>query len=132
MSKETLNFQTETSELLNLVIHSIYTHKEIFLRELVSNASDAIDKLKFLSITDKSLLEGDQEFKIEISASKDKKIMKISDNGIGMNHDELVGNLGTIAKSGSKAFMNALKESKKQSDLEIIGQFGVGFIPLLW
>jgi molecular chaperone HtpG len=127
MSKETLNFQTETSELLNLVIHSIYTHKEIFLRELVSNASDAIDKLKFLSITDKSLLEGDQEFKIEISASKDKKILKISDNGIGMNHDELVSNLGTIAKSGSKAFMNALKESKKQSDLEIIGQFGVGF-----
>lgn len=127
MSKETLNFQTETSELLNLVIHSIYTHKEIFLRELVSNASDAIDKLKFLSITDKELLGGDQDFKIEITASKDKKVLKISDNGIGMNHDELVSNLGTIAKSGSKAFMNALKESKKQSDLEIIGQFGVGF-----
>ncbi|WP_319370402.1 molecular chaperone HtpG [uncultured Ilyobacter sp.] len=127
MSKETLNFQTETSELLNLVIHSIYTHKEIFLRELVSNASDAIDKLKFLSITDKNLLDGDQEFKIEISMSKDKNMLKISDNGIGMNHDELISNLGTIARSGSKAFMNALKESKKQSDLEIIGQFGVGF-----
>lgn len=127
MSKETLSFQTETSELLNLVIHSIYTHKEIFLRELVSNASDAIDKLRFLSVTDNNLLEGDKDFKIEISASRDKKILKISDNGIGMNHDELVNNLGTIAKSGSKAFMNALKESKKQSDLEIIGQFGVGF-----
>jgi molecular chaperone HtpG len=127
MLKETLEFQTETSELLNLVIHSIYTHKEIFLRELISNASDAIDKLKFLSITDKNLLEEDEDFKINIFTSKDENFIKISDNGIGMNHDELISNLGTIARSGSKAFMNALKESQKKSDLDIIGQFGVGF-----
>lgn len=127
MSKETLEFQTETSELLNLVIHSIYTHKEIFLRELISNASDAIDKLKFLSITDKTLIEENEDFEIDIFTSKDENFIKISDNGIGMNHDELITNLGTIAKSGSKAFMNALKESKQQSDLDIIGQFGVGF-----
>lgn len=125
--KETLNFQTETSELLNLMIHSIYTHKEIFLRELISNASDAIDKLKYLSIDDNSLLEGDSEFKIEIYLDKKAETIRIIDNGIGMDHEDLINNLGTVARSGSKAFMKALKDAQTEGDVEVIGQFGVGF-----
>ncbi len=125
--KETLNFQTETSELLNMMIHSIYTHKEIFLRELISNASDAIDKLKYLSINENNLLEGDSEFKIELYLDEKAKTIKIIDNGLGMNHDDLIENIGTVAKSGSKAFMRAMDEAKKNDDMDIIGQFGVGF-----
>ncbi|MGL6153547.1 MAG: molecular chaperone HtpG [Cetobacterium sp.] len=127
MIKETRAFQAETKELLNLMIHSIYTHKEIFLRELISNASDAIDKLKFKSLTDTNILSADEELKIELKADKDKKIFIIKDNGIGMTFDEVSENIGTIAKSGSKAFMKNLEEAKKTGDLNIIGQFGVGF-----
>lgn len=128
MHKETLNFQTETKELLNLMIHSIYTHKEIFLRELISNASDALDKLKFKALTDQNILKDDNEFKIEIFINKEKNTITIKDNGIGMTHEEVVSNIGTIAKSGSREFTEALKEAKKNNnDLSIIGQFGVGF-----
>jgi molecular chaperone HtpG len=128
MTKEVKNFQTETKELLNLVTHSIYTHKEIFLRELISNASDAIDKMRFLSLTNPEILEGDEKFKIELIRDEKKKILTLKDNGIGMNHDDVVSNIGTIAKSGSKAFLSQLKKSKEQSDeVDIIGQFGVGF-----
>ncbi|MCS5421115.1 MULTISPECIES: molecular chaperone HtpG [Psychrilyobacter] len=128
MHKETLNFQTETKELLNLMIHSIYTHKEIFLRELISNASDALDKLKFKALTDQNILKNDNEFKIEIFINKEKNTITIKDNGIGMTHEEVVSNIGTIAKSGSREFTQALKEAKNNNnDLSVIGQFGVGF-----
>lgn len=127
MKKETKVFQAETKELLNLMIHSIYTHKEIFLRELISNASDAIDKLKFKSLTDNNILNGSEELSIKISSDPDKRVLTITDNGIGMTFDEVNENIGTIAKSGSKAFINSLEEAKKQKDLNIIGQFGVGF-----
>ncbi len=128
MHKETLNFQTETKELLNLMIHSIYTHKEIFLRELISNASDALDKLKFKALTEPNILKDNNEFKIEIFVNKEKNTITIKDNGIGMTHDEVISNIGTIAKSGSRAFTEALKEAKNnKDDLSIIGQFGVGF-----
>jgi molecular chaperone HtpG len=125
--KETMQFQTETKKLLDMMIHSIYTHKEIFLRELISNASDAIDKLKFNPITDTHILGDDTEFKIEIVTDKDARTITIKDNGIGMTKEEVVTNIGTIAKSGSKDFMEKLKEAKENKEMEIIGQFGVGF-----
>ncbi len=109
------------------MIHSIYTHKEIFLRELISNASDAIDKLKYLSIEDNSLLEGDSEFYIDVFLDKKAGTIKIVDNGIGMDHDDLLNHLGTVARSGSKAFMRAMEEAEKANDIDVIGQFGVGF-----
>ncbi len=109
------------------MIHSIYTHKEIFLRELISNASDAIDKLKYLSIEDNSLLEGDSEFYIDVFLDKEAGTIRIVDNGIGMDHDDLLNHLGTVAKSGSKAFMRAMEEAEKVNDIDVIGQFGVGF-----
>ena len=118
MRKEEKIFKAETKELLNLMIHSIYTNKEIFLRELISNANDAIDKLKFQSLTDNDILKGDDKFKIEITVDKD--------NGIGMTYDEVDENIGTIAKSGSKVFKEQLEAAKK-ADIDIIGQFGVGF-----
>ncbi len=129
MSKETGNkkicsFQAETKELLNLMINSLYTHKEIFLRELISNASDALDKAHFKSLTDHELLGGDYELKIEIDVNKDNKTLSISDNGIGMAYDEVIENIGTIAKSGTREFVEKLKES---DDIDLIGQFGVGF-----
>lgn len=127
MIKETRAFQAETKELLNLMIHSIYTHKEIFLRELISNASDALDKLKFKSLTENNIVGSTENLKIEIKIDKDKKELIIKDNGIGMTIDEVVENIGTIAKSGSKAFLANLEEAKKTGDLNIIGQFGVGF-----
>lgn len=126
MRKEAKVFQAETKELLNLMIHSIYTNKEIFLRELISNASDAIDKLKFESLTNSEILEEDRDFKITISVDKDKKEITISDNGIGMTYEEVAENIGTIAKSGSKAFKEKLENISKD-DIDIIGQFGVGF-----
>lgn len=128
MNKEQRSFQAETKQLLDLMIHSIYTHREIFLRELISNASDAIDKVKFKSLTDSALLEGDSEFGIEISFDKDKRTLSIKDNGIGMSYEEVTEHIGTIAKSGSKAFTQALKEkNESNSEIDIIGQFGVGF-----
>jgi len=108
------------------MIHSIYTNKEIFLRELISNANDAIDKLKFKSLTDTDILKADDKFKIEISVDKDNRTLTITDNGIGMTYEEVDDNIGTIAKSGSKLFKEQLEEAKK-GDIDIIGQFGVGF-----
>ena len=126
MKKEEKIFKAETKELLNLMIHSIYTNKEIFLRELISNANDAIDKLKFKSLTDTDILKGDDKFKINISVDKENRTLTISDNGIGMTYEEVDDNIGTIAKSGSKLFKEQLEEAKK-GDIDIIGQFGVGF-----
>jgi molecular chaperone HtpG len=127
--KETRQFQTEVQQLLNLIINSLYSHREIFLRELVSNASDAIDKLRFKAQTDAALLGDDTEFKIELAVDKDKNTLTISDNGIGMTYEEVLDNIGTIAKSGTAAFIKALEQSKTESTLspEMIGQFGVGF-----
>ena len=126
MKKEEKIFKAETKELLNLMIHSIYTNKEIFLRELISNANDAIDKLKFQSLTDTDILKGNDKFRIDISIDKDNRTLTINDNGIGMTYEEVDDNIGTIAKSGSKLFKEQLEEAKK-GDIDIIGQFGVGF-----
>ena len=126
MKKEEKIFKAETKELLNLMIHSIYTNKEIFLRELISNANDAIDKLKFQSLTDTDILKDNDKFRIDISVDKDNRTLTISDNGIGMTYEEVDDNIGTIAKSGSKLFKEQLEEAKK-GDIDIIGQFGVGF-----
>lgn len=131
MSKKTMKFKTEVSQLLDLVIHSLYSNKEIFIRELVSNSSDAIDKIRLEGLKDRAILEGDENFKIKINFSSDANTITISDNGIGMNYDELINNIGTIAKSGTKEFINKLKEMKEKgedkSEAELIGQFGVGF-----
>ena len=124
--KETKQFQTESKELLNLMINSIYSNNEIFLRELISNASDAIDKYRFQALNSKGEIPL-KDFEINIKADKKKRTITITDNGIGMNKDDLVNNLGTIAKSGSKDFASKLKEAKEKQDLNIIGQFGVGF-----
>lgn len=126
MRKESKAFQAETKELLNLMINSIYTNKEIFLRELISNASDAIDKLKFTALTNSEILGENSEFKITLTIDKDKREITITDNGIGMTYDEVAENIGTIAKSGSKAFKEKL-ENVSKDDVDIIGQFGVGF-----
>lgn len=126
MRKESKAFQAETKELLNLMINSIYTNKEIFLRELISNASDAIDKLKFTALTNSEILGENNEFKITLAVDKDKREITITDNGIGMTYDEVAENIGTIAKSGSKAFKEKLENISKD-DVDIIGQFGVGF-----
>ena len=124
--KETKEFQTESKELLNLMINSIYSNNEIFLRELISNASDAIDKYRFQALSSKGEMPLN-DFEINIKADKKKRTITITDNGIGMNKEDLVNNLGTIAKSGSKDFASKLKEAKEKQDLNIIGQFGVGF-----
>lgn len=118
-------FKSESKRLLDLMINSIYTHKEIFLREIISNASDAIDKLCFISLTDDKVGMDRSDFKITINADKEKRILTITDNGIGMDKDDLENNLGTIASSGSYKFKNEMEE--KQDDIDIIGQFGVGF-----
>lgn len=125
MRKEEKIFQAETKELLNLMIHSIYTNQEIFLRELISNASDALDKFKFQSLTDDNLDQG-EALEIRLSIDKEKRQISIEDNGIGMTYEEVDENIGTIAKSGSKAFREKLEAAKK-SEIDIIGQFGVGF-----
>lgn len=126
---EKFEFKSEVSQLLNIIINSLYSHPEIFLRELISNASDAIDKLRFKSQTDPDILDDDTEFKIKISVDKEKRVLIVSDNGIGMTRQELIENLGTIAKSGTAAFMKALSDAKTKQGLteELIGQFGVGF-----
>jgi molecular chaperone HtpG len=124
--KETRGFQTEAKQLLHLMIHSLYSNREIFLRELVSNASDAADKLRFEAVSNGELYDGDTELKIRISFDKDAKTLTISDNGIGMSRDEVIENLGTIAKSGTAQFMQKLSGDQKK-DAQLIGQFGVGF-----
>lgn len=123
---ETLGFQTEVSQLLHLVTHSLYSHKEIFLRELIANASDAIDKLRFLALSDNSLYDGNGDLKVQISFDADANTVTLTDNGIGMSREELIDHLGTIAKSGTKAFFNQLSGDAGK-DSELIGQFGVGF-----
>jgi molecular chaperone HtpG len=129
MEKQVREFQAETKQLLNLMVHSIYTNREIFLRELISNASDAIDKIRFQSLTNVELLEGDSEFQIFLEVDETNHTLTISDNGIGMTYDEVVENIGTIAKSGTKAFLEKMQTqaAEKQSAAELIGQFGVGF-----
>ena len=127
--KETHQFKTEVQQLLKLIINSLYSNKEIFIRELISNASDAIDKLRFKSQTDPGILGDDTEFKIKLSADGIKQTFEVADNGIGMTYDEVLENIGTIAKSGTGAFLEALTLSKDKDLLapELIGQFGVGF-----
>ncbi|KJZ66506.1 molecular chaperone HtpG [Pseudomonas fluorescens] len=124
--KETLGFQTEVKQLLHLMIHSLYSNKEIFLRELISNASDAVDKLRFEALSKPELLEGGAELKIRVSFDKDAKTVTLEDNGIGMSRDDAITHLGTIAKSGTADFMKHLSGDQKK-DSHLIGQFGVGF-----
>lgn len=125
-TKQTHEFQTEVSQLLNLMIHSLYSNKEIFLRELISNASDAIDKLKFESLSNKKLIEKGQELGIQIDTDEKAKTITITDNGIGMTEQEVMDNIGTIANSGTKKFLEGLDKDQAQ-DSNLIGQFGVGF-----
>lgn len=124
--QETLNFQAEVKQLLHLVVHSLYSNKEIFLRELISNASDAADKLRFEALTDPALYESDADLKITVAFDEKEKTITISDNGIGMSRDEVIENLGTIAKSGTREFLAHLTGDQKK-DAHLIGQFGVGF-----
>lgn len=124
--KETLGFQTEVKQLLHLMIHSLYSNKEIFLRELISNASDAVDKLRFEALAKPELLEGGADLKIRVSFDKDARTVTIEDNGIGMNREEVIAHLGTIAKSGTADFLKNLSGDQKK-DSHLIGQFGVGF-----
>jgi len=123
---ETRGFETEVNQLLDLMIHSLYSNKEIFLRELISNASDACDRLRFTAISDASLYEEDIELKIKISYDKDNRSITISDNGIGMTREEVIDHIGTIAKSGTRAFLDSITGDEK-NDAKLIGQFGVGF-----
>ncbi|MBK7050071.1 MAG: molecular chaperone HtpG [Rhodoferax sp.] len=126
MTKQTLSFQAEVAQLLHLVTHSLYSNKEIFLRELISNASDACDKLRFEAINDGGLYENDSELKVKVTFDKDAKTLTITDNGIGMSAQEAIDHLGTIAKSGTKDFVSKLSGDQK-ADSQLIGQFGVGF-----
>ncbi|AIR63375.1 MULTISPECIES: molecular chaperone HtpG [Cedecea] len=124
--QETRGFQSEVKQLLHLMIHSLYSNKEIFLRELISNASDAADKLRFRALSDANLYEGDGELRVRVSFNKDNRTLTIADNGIGMTRDEVIDHLGTIAKSGTKAFLESMG-SDQAKDSQLIGQFGVGF-----
>ncbi|MDT7519321.1 molecular chaperone HtpG [Rhodoferax sp. TBRC 17660] len=126
MTKQTMNFQAEVAQLLHLVTHSLYSNKEIFLRELISNASDACDKLRFEAINNSGLYENDPELKVKVTFDKDAKTLTITDNGIGLSMQEAIDNLGTIAKSGTKDFVSKLSGDQK-ADSNLIGQFGVGF-----
>jgi molecular chaperone HtpG len=125
-TQETRGFQAEVKELLNLMIHSLYSNKEIFLRELISNASDAADKLRFEALTDNALMENDAELKIRVSYDPKARTVTVTDNGIGMSRDEVIANIGTIAKSGTREFLASLT-GDQQKDANLIGQFGVGF-----
>jgi len=124
--KQTHSFQTEVNQLLHLMVHSLYSNKEIFLRELISNAADACDKLRFNAVSDDTLYAGDSELKIRISMDPDNKTLTISDNGIGMTEEEVIQNLGTIAKSGTAEFLKQMNQDQKSAS-NLIGQFGVGF-----
>ena len=124
--KETLGFQTEVRQLLQLMIHSLYSNKEIFLRELISNASDAADKLRFEALAKPDLMDDQKDLSITIEVDKKKQTLSLIDNGIGMSRDELIDNLGTIAKSGTAEFLSKITGDKKE-DAQLIGQFGVGF-----
>jgi molecular chaperone HtpG len=127
MSTRKLKFKTELNQLMEIIVHSLYSHREVFLRELISNASDAIDKLRFNALTDKSLVEGDTDWQIRLVPDKDAGTLTISDNGVGMTEETVIRELGTIARSGTKAFLESAKEAKGQPSPDLIGQFGVGF-----
>src|SRR6185436_17039951 len=131
MKMEKLGFQAEVSRLLDIVAHALYSDRAVFLCELISNASDTCDKLRYLSLTEPGLIADDPEFGITVTLDKDNKALTVSDNGIGMNREDLISHLGTIARSGSAQFVQALEESKgkegKSKDVSLIGQFGVGF-----
>jgi molecular chaperone HtpG len=130
MNKSTTHkFETEITQLLDHMIHSLYSKKEIFLRELISNASDAIDKRRFEALTDANLLPDEKEMRVRISLDKENNSITIADTGLGMSQEEVVENIGTIARSGTKKFMQALESQKEQQgdDVNLIGQFGVGF-----
>jgi molecular chaperone HtpG len=124
---QTHEFQAEVKQVLDIVIHSLYTDREIFLRELVSNAADAMEKMRLTQLTEKDIFDAAAELQISITTDETAKTLTIADHGIGMTRAELVENLGTIAHSGSKAFAAALKNAGKQNDATLIGQFGVGF-----
>ncbi len=125
--RELHSFQTEAKQLLHLMVHSLYSNREIFLRELISNAADACDKLRFLAVSDPDLLGDDQDLRIRISVDEEAGTLTVSDNGIGMDRDEVIANIGTIARSGTKEFLQQLQNSKGDQRAELIGQFGVGF-----
>lgn len=124
--EETLGFQTEVKQLLNLMIHSLYSNREIFLRELISNAADACDKLRYAALDNDALYEGDSELRIEIEHNRDANTITLRDNGIGMSRADVIANLGTIARSGTAEFLKQLS-GEQQKDAKLIGQFGVGF-----
>lgn len=127
MTKQKMEFKTETKQILDLMIHSLYSHKEIFLRELLSNASDAIDKARYESLTNKGIAEGEKEWKIKITADKDAGTLTVSDNGIGLTKEEAIEEIGTIAHSGTREFLSAMQSREAKDNPEFIGQFGVGF-----
>src|SRR6478736_6280331 len=126
--QEKLEFKAELKQLLHLITHSLYSHKEIFLRELISNASDAINKIKFDSLQHEEKLEGNKDWKIKITLDKEAGTLTVSDNGIGLSRETAVENLGTIARSGTRAYLEQLKQQQQAGQRpELIGQFGVGF-----
>src|SRR4051812_46600963 len=127
MSAEKLEFKTELKQLLHLITHSLYSNREIFLRELVSNASDAINKIKFDSLAHEEKLEANKDWKIKLIPNKQAGTLTVSDNGIGMNRETIVDQLGTIAKSGTRAFLETLRQQEGSVRPDLIGQFGVGF-----
>src|SRR5262249_57732001 len=124
MPTETMQFKAELKQILHIIIHSLYSHKDIFLRELISNASDAIDTVRFESLTKPELLEGNAEWKIKLIPDEKAGTLTISDNGVGMSRDSIVENLGTIARSGTRAFLEKLKQADAQQRPQLIGQFG--------
>src|SRR5262249_1057935 len=127
MPTETMQFKAELKQVLHLITHSLYSHKDIFLRELISNASDAIDTARFQSLTKPEVLEGNGDWKIKIIPDEKNGTLTVSDNGVGMSKDSIVENLGTIARSGTRAFLENLKQADVKDRPELIGQFGVGF-----
>src|SRR6266568_9285605 len=124
---ETMQFKTELKQLLHLIIHSLYSHKDIFLRELISNASDAVDRARFQGLTQPELLEGNEEWKIALVPDEKARTLTISDNGLGMSQATIVEQLGTIARSGTREFLESLRQADAKDRPELIGQFGVGF-----
>src|SRR6516164_11211411 len=127
MAAETMQFKTELKQLLHLIIHSLYSHKDIFLRELISNASDAIDRIRFQGLTRPELLEDNADWKIKLIADETNRTLTISDNGVGMSRETIVEQLGTIARSGTREFLDSLKAADARERPELIGKFGVGF-----